>query len=834
MKDSKSGNGEPDPPEIDVSGGHDLTINHGASASLQFTIKETRIATGISLSVSGLPNGVTAGFTPSSLPQPAPSQNVTLKLTVAATALASATTLQVHAHSGTHTGSQAIKLIVASPFSFAAGAPVLPIGTTGESIENSNTPVKLAAFGRINVPLNLQFDQGVGGTISLAVTSALPTGVTSLFSPSPFILGGAGSIVVNLLLMAGANVAPGTVTVTVVARVGTADRSKLTFPLIIVPPFVSGVSPTLGLVAMFRRVGTPVTVTGGGFGPGTTVAFGADAPVSASSVATDGTSLVVMVSRTATSGLITVMSPAGTASGPNFAVDNYRNTRGFSFENSNAQSVFGSTWTNTEAAALFGPIQSIAAFGPFMAAFLVAVDVLLDHNGLCFGMCQTSLRFATGQLSSAAFPQFLPSAGPSGPIGPDVWTLDGPGLRTGPVTNPSPGLLALIHQQHMAQFSQENIDNWIGFHIVVTTGAELRAAILSAFGAGNQSGVGTMVALNPSVGEGHVVVAYDLVDTSPGNFDVLLYNPNTPFNLQEDVNRMLQATNASDKSVIHVMSDGSWTFPELSWSGNIGGITVIPWNMVPLVPTFPFPEAVAAFGTAGALIGILVVFVAGDAEVTQISDAQGHTLLADGQLNTESTTRLVGVRPMPALGGLGKKSVPAFVGKGHDRLSHVITGKADGNYSITWFGHGVVATVSGVQTTAAANDVFSIDRGKVGLTVSSDKPINLKMLGLGTISKRPRMATLKTIVSRGDAIHFAFDSQAETFEYTHHGKATNYSLAVSTLNARGQITKFSTLSTSVAKGDTITFRPQWEALPKGKIETTIRNVAGKIRQHRAK
>ena len=838
------GNGAGDPalPAIDVSGGSDLVLNNGASASLQFLITQSRIASTINLSMSGLPSGVTAVFTPASLPHPAASQTVTLKLTTTATVQASTSTLQVSARSGSHIGSQTFKLTLMSPFTFVPGAPVLDIGRQGESIEASSTPVKIAAFGRVSLPLNLEIAAGVSGTISLVIGIALPTGVTAQLTPTNVaapITG--GSIVVHLALAAGGNVVPGTATVTVIAKIGATEKSKLSFPLVIVPPFVSGISPTRGLVPMFRQPGTAVTVTGGGFGPGTRVAFGVDSPVMAATVASDGTSLVVLVPRTAASGVLTVTSPAGVAPGPSFAVDNYRNTRGYSFFNGDVQFAVGPIYTSAEVAALFGPIQSVFS-GPLLDLFAGAVDQMLDHDGQCFGMCQTSLRFAAGQMNPATLPQFMAGAGAAGPSGPDVWTLDGPRSIPGPFVNKSPVLTEFIHQQHMAQFSQESINHWLGFHANVTTATELRAALLSGLTASTPSGVGPMVALNPSLGQGHVVVAYDLIDTGGGNFDVLVYNPNEPFTTAEDLDSVVRNP-ARKVSVLHVMTDGTWTFPDFGgWSGGILGVTVVPWNTVPLVPTYPFPEVLAVLATAGALSGIfaglsglvgalagfLIVFATGDAEITQISDQERHTLLADGRINADPATRLTGVYPMPALGGLGKQSIPVFVGKEQDVLSHVITGKNKGAYSMTWMGHGIVATLTGIQTTPGESDAVSIEQGKVKIEAASSKSVSVKIVGVGVTSKLPRIATLTTNASAKGAIQFLFDPKAETYEYTHHGKATDYRVEFSTIDAQGRVTTPSKRSGSVTNGAIATLKPQWDKLRSGK-SVVSRSPAGKVK-----
>lgn len=76
-----------------------------------------------------------------------------------------------------------VSLSGVSPCSFTPGAPTLPIGTTGESTTPSQTPVILAAFGKITNPLNLQIGESVSGIVSMALTTALPPAITARFNP---------------------------------------------------------------------------------------------------------------------------------------------------------------------------------------------------------------------------------------------------------------------------------------------------------------------------------------------------------------------------------------------------------------------------------------------------------------------------------------------------------------------------------------------------------------------------------------------------------------------------------------------------------------------------
>jgi hypothetical protein len=426
----------------------------------------------------------------------------------------------------------------------------------------------------------------------------------------------------------------------------------------------------------------------------------------------------------------------------------------------------GGSYSFSDAVALFGSSAThISALGitvenPLVSVFLSAADALLGSNGQCFGMCLGSFRFAAGQQSMAGLPTQPASAEPNGPSGPDVWLLEGPPLGAG--SNASPALSAFVHQQHLAQVSQESINNWVSFHASVTSASGLRNALLSAFNTGGRN-MGAMVALNPSIGDGHVVVAYDIVDRGGGDFDVLVYNPNLPFDPSEDHAASTRATSAAE-NVINVMSDGSWVLSHsdasfgpgtADWRGGIFNITVIPWTAIPRQPSIPWAE-MAALGA------VFMWIIAGDAEVAQVSDGAGHFLLADGEWNTDAATRLPGVRPMPAFGGLGRSSAPAYVGNTQTPLLQTIVGHGEGTYQVQWVSGGIGVTLTGVPTKPGSSDTVLIHDGRVDFTAAEQKAVNATVVGIGAGSGIPRTATLKTTGSPGAAVSLVFDPVAET------------------------------------------------------------------------
>ncbi len=841
-------------PRITLTGGaRTVTINNGHSVAVTFDVTRFLTEAPIGLSALRLPPGVTAVFSPPSLPASMTQQQFTLTLTAGPTALAAVAMVEVVATAtGAVSGYAYITVTIASPYSFTPGAPILPVGPAGQSATSSQTAVVLAAFGQAEMPFNVQLLEGVTGAITFAITGE-PAGVTARFSPASLAAPpGPGYVSITLTLLAGATISPGTSTISVTVMVNSAARCVLTFPLHLVAPFVSSVTPTVGTVPTFLQSGTPVTITGGGFGPGTTVTFGAGQPVGAASIAANGASLVVNVPATAASGPLTIVSPAGTASGaPEFAVDNYRNTRGFSWANSgDFQTMAGSSYSQSDATALFGASQTIVNLGfvkffnPVVDLFLALADTILDSGGQCYGMSLGSLRFAAAQMSFAGLPQQPAGAEPNGPAGPDAWLLAGPQLGTS-ATDESPSLTSFVHQQHLAQLSQENINNWISFHANVNSAAGLRSALQQAFTAGGGNGMGAIVCLNPSISLGHAVVAYEIADTGDGDFDILLYNPNVPFDMglaglnvppgeteNEDLDANYRATQAG-MSVIHVMSDGSWSATlnisegPATWTGGIFNITLVPWNAIPVTPTVPWLE----LATGGGLLAAVLWIVVGDASITQVTDGQGHLLLADGQWNTDPQTLLPGVRPLPAFGGLGKSLPPAFASISTEPLIHTVTGNTSGSYDLRWIGNGYAITMTGIATGTGSADTVQMLDGGVSFTAAQDKTITVTITGTGTTSGLPRTAILQAGVTAGAMAGLSFDPASETFSYVNTGRSASYTLELSTLDATGQPVQLGTPAPSAGPGDTLTFKPDWTRLVAGAGIVSIHTPMGEVTNH---
>jgi hypothetical protein len=673
---------------------------------------------------------------------------------------------------------------------------VLTAGTTSVTIDGGASVTIDCTADRVNT----------GAAISLSA-GQLPQGVTAVFSPSS-LPASAAAQQFTLTLTAAPTAASAESAVQVIATAAGAASGEATIAVSVFtpsPPFVSALSPSTGSVPAFLQPGTSVTVTGGGFAPGTVVAFGQDSPAAPVSIAGDGMSLLATVPATGASGPLTVTCPSGqAAAGPDFAVDNYRNTRGLSWANTpEFQSLVGGTYSAGDATALFGEsatyldILGVEILNPLVSVFLGVADSALDSGGQCFGMSLASLRFAARQMSFAGLPQQAAPAEPDGPAGPDAWLLDGPALGAG--SDVSPSLAAYVHQQHLAQLSNENINNWIGFHVGVTTAAELLSVLQQALTAG----LGAIVCLNPSISEGHAVVVYQITETGGGAFDILVYNPNVPFQPGEDTDPVFRAGQAA-QSVISVQSDGSWSFSELDWTGGIYGITVVPWNTIPATPTLPW-----ALLEAGTLAAAVLLLITGDAAVTQVSDGQGHYLLSGGQRNTDAATALPGVRPLPAFGGLGATLPPVFASISPATLTHTVTGQAAGSYDLYWVGAAHSVTMTAVPTTPGADDSVQVVPGGVSFTPAADKAIAVTVTGIGSASGLPRTATLRTGATAGASAGLSFDTAAETFSYLNAGVPGTYTLDLSTVGADGQTVSIAPPVPSAGPGGTLTFSPVW-------------------------
>lgn len=175
-------------------------VQGGAAGNTTITVNPVNSFNGsVSLSTSALPSGVTASFSPN----PATGSSK-LTLSASGTAATGTVMLTITGTSGSLTHTTSVSLTVNA-------APPAPDFSLSAS-PNSLTIVQGGAGG--NTTITVTPANGFNGSVGLAVTSALPSGVSAGFNPNPT----TGSS--TLTLAASSTATVGTVTVTVTGTSG--------------------------------------------------------------------------------------------------------------------------------------------------------------------------------------------------------------------------------------------------------------------------------------------------------------------------------------------------------------------------------------------------------------------------------------------------------------------------------------------------------------------------------------------------------------------------------------------------------------------------------------
>jgi subtilase family serine protease len=143
-----------------------LIINPGASGTTTITVQDLGGFTGsVNLSISGLPSGVTAAFTPNPV-----TGSGALTLTVSSSAIRASYLLTITGTSGSMTESTSLALQVNAP---------------GFSIAPSPASIQLSQGGSTATTISVTDYAGFNSSVNLAVTSALPSGVTAIWGANP-------------------------------------------------------------------------------------------------------------------------------------------------------------------------------------------------------------------------------------------------------------------------------------------------------------------------------------------------------------------------------------------------------------------------------------------------------------------------------------------------------------------------------------------------------------------------------------------------------------------------------------------------------------------------
>jgi hypothetical protein len=170
----------------------------------------------------------------------------------------------------------------------------------------------------------------------------------------------------------------------------------------------------------------------------------------------------------------------------------------------------------------------------------------------------------------------------------------------------------------------------------------------------------------------------------------------------------------------------------------------------------------------------------------------------------------------------------AFVSNRSGTLTHTVTGKAAGNYSLYLLGGGGGVHLSNVPTAQGANDLIAINPRQVGFTADQSKALSVALLGQASASKMPRTGTFKTTAPAGMALNLAYDLAADSFSYTHSGPAASFTLSLSTLDSQGKTVEFTTQPVQINHGETHTIAPTWAQLSNGAGTVHVRSAASAV------
>jgi hypothetical protein len=759
----------------------------------------------IKLKVTGLPKGVTATSGTTIAPGLGES---TLGLTVASNA--APTTAQY-------------KVTAESP------GTLEPVSTEGTFVVAAALELSPASYavsmascaGKQNVALDFE---GIPGATALALASSGDTnGLEAKLSSSTVAPGERVELELNSPTGAGG---PGTSTYVITATNGgfqaqstiTVNRTAGTITQVSAGSGVFGLPEAPELL----HGGSPVTITGTGLCPGSTVEFGnEDAIAKSSPGGSEDTTLTTSVPTYATSGTVTVHTPAGAIGSPKpLQVGEFRSTWGWPWENRGTpkyisygmiESIFGneeSTWDGTE-----WPSIDARAFKGYAGELI--------GEGSCLGMSafvQYLSLYDSQEFELSEIEAGLPRSG------------DDP-FAFASTAGASPSLEEAISIFHFDQLSAQFIEWEFEEHEASHPALYAVEQLKNQFQNPQTPGFDFITIQNQgSEGGGHAVVPYNLESDGSGGWYIDVYNPNRPYLPAETTNASFHKTQVNE-SRIHVSPNGEWSFQDgfgSLWHGNSQSLVVVPWSKLPLPYAYPYP----AFGPRSGrpeipgistLLNLFTKWIgassSGAASMTQVTDAAGHTLIGPGGIeNLDAATRIAHAQlHYPATGGKTASPPTAWL---PDGSSYKITetGKGSGEYSQTLLSSQLDAIVQSKAQSGVTDEIGVVPNSHtVSFAGGSTKPLTLDL-----ISSAGRHVThsaqLTTTSGKGDLQSLALDGTS--LVYSHKGPATTIELQLSTASREDAPAAISTGPIEVGAGQKVSIAPtSWSSL--GAVRVTV-------------
>ncbi len=538
--------------------------------------------------------------------------------------------------------------------------------------------------------------------------------------------------------------------------------------------------------------------------------------------------LRVTTPRLATSGPVTVTAgaPAGTSapSSTSLTVDSYRNTDGYSFVNFNPNitfddftEAFGEKQTYVEMDACgfltLGLAHCAVKIVPDPTAEIWVAEAINSlQAGTCFGFSLSSQRILEQITALSSLPGSPASIHAA--KAPD--TSDFAQANHG-----TDALLDLLKADHVMQFSTEFMTDWLAEDgLMNAAGSKATGMIVGQIHDVFAAGHYPLITLQDSGGGGgHVVVAYDMVQTTPGAYDIYVYDSNKPFTSDEDSgDGSTHQSNLSD-SVIHLAADATWTLASTTdssgaWHGGGGSLLVFDPDTVPAHPHL------ASIG-GGAPDGALFSSTSGgssSATVAQVSDGGKTLFTSTGAPNTDPATRLDGggFGPFVASGSASSTPPAIVLGSSVRTPTVVLTGTRSGTGSLTFAQGGYAGSiVTGVSSGAHRTVGFSSRTGAVTLADASSGRTTLTVSRTGAGAAHTAAATF---AQSGGGDGLALSTGAGGITLTHIGAPTTVSVVLSGTQPNGVPGTFSTGPITIGAGQTAKIGAiHWGSLAKSTV-----------------
>jgi IPT/TIG domain len=595
-------------------------------------------------------------------------------------------------------------------------------------------------------------------------------------------------------------------------------------------------TPANGSTPQALQPGTTVTIAGSGFNSSSVITFGNNnATCSPSFVSGDGTQLQAQVPRLATSGFLTVTTGGATLSSLQpFTVDSYRNTSGFSFQNDGAFSTFvGGYNVDGNVTELFGSGQTTFTIGicpacitednPLAALFTWVANQVLN-DGQCFGFSLASQRllhydqpYANPPVSGLPAQQIFPLQ--PGANSETPWNLQGPN------DNFSSQIANYIHVQHLAQLSVEFLGHYVNQswnNALSASSSSISNAIASDLASGDHP----LIAIADGIGNGHVLVAYDLEPGSGNDYCFIdVYDCDIPFVTAENSQDGSTHQRNVQTSRISLTENNNWSYSGVlsgaPWGGGFNTLIWTGYGVVPVTPTMPT--------SPGAVLNLLTTIIfGGAAQTTQISDSAGHTMFnTNGTLNTNAATAIPFATPFAPLTGNSSGSAQVFLLGTNGNYTLSVGGASNGTYSASVVGSQSIARVIDVPIGPTIHDTLNLVSNTPGLTYSTDasnKPVTLQVMARAT-NGMVRNAILTTTTHSGamEQLYFS-DVAGDTISFSHTGPASVFTLALTQPDNQGNTTVFISPTINIDSNSIVSFSPSnWLALATSPVLVTTRD-----------